>query len=414
MAQIASIAFRILFLLVIDLYAYQAFKAAFPEKTWVKWAYWGVHFAIYLATLIFTLWVMPSGKMPLKYTFWVFSGILTLYVPKLIVVLVLFLEDISRFVKWAYQMLSSKGAPIDGEGVKLSRAAFLSQSALFLGAIPMLGMLYGIIKLKYDYKVNRIKIPIKDLPDELAGFTLTQISDLHTGSYDNKAALEKGIDLVNAQNSDLIVFTGDLINFNISEVEGFEHIYSKLNAKEGVLAVLGNHDYYFNRHEQDDAEKEAHFTKVTQTHATYGWRLLRNEHKLIQKGDKSIAILGVENWSKSPYFPRKGRIDLAIKGAENANVKILLSHDPSHWDGEVRPTYADIDLTLSGHTHGFQFGIEIPGFKWSPAQWAYKQWAGLYQEGKQFLYVNRGFGFLGFSGRVGIRPEIAVFELVKA
>jgi predicted MPP superfamily phosphohydrolase len=398
---IVSLLIRFAFLFVLDLYAFQAVKTIFPTNV-------GIILYLIAASLL-----APQAKdIPVKYLFLVFSVIIALYVPKILMSFVLLLEDASRLFRYFYHIISPP--PITTAGNMISRARFISQMSMLLGIVPFAAIINGVIRTKYNYKVNRIKIPILDLPTQFEGFTITQISDLHTGSYDNLAAVSRGMDMINELKSDLIVFTGDLINFHVSEVEGFQPIYSKLSAKEGVLAVLGNHDYYYREREAGQAEKDAHFEKVTQVHGTYGWKLLRNENHIIEKEGQKLAVIGVENWSKSPYFPRKGEMDKAIQGAEDAAVKVLLSHDPSHWDGEILPKYPSVHLQLSGHTHGFQFGIEIPGFKWSPAKIAYPQWAGLYQKAHQYLYVNRGFGFLGFSGRVGIRPEIAVLELVKA
>lgn len=412
MTSTISILIRVLFLFLIDLYAYQAFKTVFPDKPAVKIGYWVFHLVLYIGTGIL-LPMLFNGSVKPSHIFLIFSGIIALYVPKMLISLVLGVEDITRLFRFIASFFTQNEL-IAANGHKISRARFLSQTALVLGAIPFIAIINGIIRTKYNYQINKIKIPILNLPTEFEGFTITQISDLHSGSYDDLDAVSHGMDLVNAQNSDIIVFTGDLINFNINEVEGFQPIYSKLKSKEGVLAILGNHDYYYTNREADKAEKDAHFEKVTSTHATYGWKLLRNENHIIQRGQAKLAMLGVDNWGKGPYFPKEGKLDLAIKGAENADVKVLLSHDPSHWDAIVRPEFPGVHLTLSGHTHGFQFGIEIPGFKFSPAQWMYPQWAGLYSEGEQHLYVNRGFGFLGFSGRVGIRPEITVLELVRA
>lgn len=408
---ILRILFLCLFLFTIDLYTYQAFKTIFPDKPWLKWAYWGFHVLLYIM-IGGVISFVSSGTMKSSQLILFFSVIIALYIPKLLIGAVLLLEDVTRLFRWiASFFIKTEGNVSTGH--KISRARFLSQTALALGAIPFIAIINGMIRTKYNYQVSKVKIPIIDLPVEFEGFTITQISDLHTGSYDDLDAVSHGMDMVNAQNSDIIVFTGDLINFNIKEVEGFQPIYSKLKSKEGVLAILGNHDYYHSHQSEDKAEQEALFKEVTSTHAKYGWKLLLNENHIIQRGEAKLAMIGVENWGKG-RFPKQGKLDVAIKGTEDSHVKVLLSHDPSHWDAIVRPEFPDVHLTLSGHTHGFQFGVEIPGFKFSPAQWMYPQWAGLYQEGKQYLYVNRGFGFLGFSGRVGIRPEITVLELVRA
>lgn len=406
-----SMILRILFLFALDVYTYQAVKAAFPDKPWIKFAYWGLHLIIY-AAVTFLILRGEQSNWKLSHIFWIFSGIIALYVPKLLIVIVLLFEDITRAFRWVGHLISP---PIDvNPSNAISRSKFLSQLALVAGTVPFVAIVNGIFRTKYNYKVNKITLPIIDLPAEFQGFTITQISDLHTGSFDSKVSMEKGIDLVNAQKSDVILFTGDLVNFKLAEVEGFHPIYSKLTAKEGVFSVLGNHDYYGIPHRNFSDKTQPYFQQLKDIHASFGWNLLMNQSAAIQRGDKSLAIIGVENQGKGPYFPREGRLGDAIKGVENANVKILMSHDPSHWNEEVTTQFKDIHLTLSGHTHGFQFGIEIPGFKWSPAKLMYPQWAGLYQEAKQYLYVNRGFGFLGFSGRVGIRPEITVLELVQA
>ncbi|MBX7242493.1 MAG: metallophosphoesterase [Bacteroidia bacterium] len=411
-----SVLIRIALLLLLDFYTWQAVKTVFPDKPWIKWGYWGFHILLYIAM---ALLIQGIGQIKIRYSFWFFSAIIALYVPKLLIVSVLLMEDITRIVRWIWVNLF----PSDKPEIPLntiSRARFLSQLGLIAGAVPFLAILNGMIRTKYDYKVNRIKVPVKDLPQEFEGFTITQISDLHTGSFDSKAAMERGIDLVNAQNSDTIMFTGDLVNFKLDEVEGFKEIYSKLKAKEGVFSVLGNHDYYGLKDHNFSDKSHPYFQKIKDIHSSYGWQLLMNQHALIRRGEKSLAVIGVENQGKKPaegqraYFPREGKLPQAYAGAESAEVKVLMSHDPSHWDEEVITDFKDIQLTLSGHTHGFQFGIEIPGLKWSPAKLMYPRWAGLYQDSQQHLYVNRGFGFLGFSGRVGIRPEIAVLELVKA
>lgn len=426
-ANIFSIFLRLFLFFLIDLYAFQAFKTAFPDKTWVKAAYWLFHLLSYCA-LAAGFYFMAQGQLKVKYMFWVVTAFIALYVPKLIVVLVMFLEDITRLFRFVWQLISPSEKVYEASvGETISREKFLSKTALILGLIPFGSILYGAIRTKYDYKINKIKVPIENLPDEFEGFTITQISDLHTGSFDSKSAVERGISLVNEQKSDMIVFTGDLVNFKIEEIEGFEDVYRQLKAKEGVYSVLGNHDYFGGGFEK--AEKvingeliqyrkylkdDAHFQKVIAAHKSFGWNILLNENVILQKNDKKMALIGVENSGKLPHFPDEGDLKKAVQGTEDSHFKILLSHDPSHWDREVRKEFKDIALTLSGHTHGAQFGIEIPGIKWSPVKYMYKQWAGLYSENKQHIYVNRGFGFLGFSGRVGIRPEITVLELVKA
>jgi hypothetical protein len=290
----------------------------------------------------------------------------------------------------------------------------MSQIAIAFTVIPAIGFIYGMVRGAYRYRVHRVQVPSKNLPDAFHGFKIVQVSDIHTGSFIDNSALSKAFDIVMQQKPDLILFTGDLVNNHSDETKGFEEVYSKLRAPHGVYSVLGNHDYGdYVQWESLDAKKQ-NLENLKQVHANAGWKLMMNEHVALEKNGEKIALLGVENWGGNMHFPKYGRLDLAYKGAENYPFKILMSHDPSHWEKQIQPKYGDIDLTLSGHTHGFQFGIEIPGLKWSPSKYIYKEWAGLYKADNQYLYVNRGLGFLGYPGRLGIWPEITVIELQKA
>jgi hypothetical protein len=249
------------------------------------------------------------------------------------------------------------------------------------------------------------------VPEAFRGFKIVQISDVHTGSWIRHSAMQQAIDLIHAQKPDLIVFTGDIVNNRTDEAIPFVSMLSRLRAPYGVYSVLGNHDYGDYENWPDEASKKANMEAMYHLHKNLNWDLLLNEHRLIEKDGQQIALIGVENWGAALRFPKYGRLGKASAGTENIPFKILLSHDPSHWDAEIVPKFSDIDLTLSGHTHGFQFGVEIPGFKWSPSQYLYRQWAGLYRHGSQYIYVNRGTGCLGYSGRIGIKPEITVIEL---
>jgi len=411
----------------LDFYGYQAFRTALGKARWLPWLYWGFHLLLYagIAVLIANGRETPRWFFTSFFSFWVVC-----YLPKLFLALPLLIEDVGRLARWSWRRLTtSRVAPPAGAAAepgpdltaqsssgsnKISRSKFISQLALGIASVPFAGTLYGVTLGKYDYRLRRVKIPIANLPQAFEGFTITHISDIHTGSFDDKRAVWRGIEMVNEQNSDLIFFTGDLINTYIDEVKGYEDIFSSLTAPQGVFSVLGNHDYGNYAQWPDERAKADHFKKVIDTHGQFGWNLLMNEHQLIQRDGHRLAIIGVENWGKSRHFPKKGDLAKALDGARDAEVKLLLSHDPSHWDAQVRPEYNDIDVTFSGHTHGFQFGVEIPGVKWSPAQYMYEEWAGLYQKENQYLYVNRGFGFLGFAGRVGIWPEVTVIELTRA
>jgi predicted MPP superfamily phosphohydrolase len=256
-----------------------------------------------------------------------------------------------------------------------------------------------------------VPLSFSNLPQAFKGFKIVHISDVHSGSFQDKTAVKKGIDLINAQHPDLILFTGDLVNDRHDEMLEYMDIFSTLKAKYGVYSTLGNHDYGDYVAWPNAAAKTDNLEKLKNVHAKMGWRLLMNEHVAIEKNNDAFALLGIENWGAKGRFPKYGKMQEAYPGTEKYAFKILMSHDPSHWDAQVKTEYKDIDLMLAGHTHGMQFGLENPYFKWSPVQWMYKQWAGLYEEGNQKLYVNRGFGFIGYPGRVGILPEITLIEL---
>ncbi|GFS04096.1 phosphoesterase [Elysia marginata] len=283
--------------------------------------------------------------------------------------------------------------------------------ALGLSSIPFSGLIYGMWKGKYDFRVLRYSLDFEDLPREFDGFTLTQISDIHSGSFDNKAKVRYAIDLINNQNSDVIFFTGDLVNDRAVELVPWMDIFSKLSAKKGVYSVLGNHDYGDYSKWKSKYEKAQNLKQLKQTQKDLGFDLLLNEHRFLERNGQKISILGVENWG-SRGFRQNGDLEKALENAPEEGFKILLSHDPTHWEKKVLGSNIHIHLTLSGHTHGMQFGVEIPGLvKWSPSQWIYKYWAGLYEESGKYLNVNRGLGFIGFPGRAGIWPEISVITL---
>jgi predicted MPP superfamily phosphohydrolase len=318
------------------------------------------------------------------------------------------LNDAIQIVKFGFLKISQPQAV---SGTPINRSTFLSKMALGIAAVPVFSLIYGVVVNAYNYQFKRVTVKFPNLPKSFDGFTFVQLSDIHSGSFTQTQPIVDVIQKINALNVDLILFTGDLVNNMTSEMEPFMNIFNQLKAKHGVMSITGNHDYGdYVQWETPDAKKE-NFQRFIQTHKDLGWDLLMNENRILERNGEKIAILGIENWGKALHFPKYGKMKEAVVGTEDIPFKILMSHDPSHWDGEVRPEYADIDLTLSGHTHGFQFGIETKYFKWSPSQFVYKQWAGLYQEGKQYLYVNRGFGFLGYPGRVGILPEITVVEL---
>lgn len=320
----------------------------------------------------------------------------------------LFADDLRRIGLWI----------IDKVGINhefnAGRSTFLSKTALVFSSIPFLSLTWGMIRNPYNYKVFRLKLPIKNLSKDLEGFTIVQISDIHAGSFLFKEPIKRAVELINEAQPDLVCFTGDLVNNKADEIEEYMDIFSAIKAPLGVYSVLGNHDYGNYVSWPSPEAKIANMDQLKRNQAQMGWELLLNEHRLLEVGDSTLAVIGVENQSASKRFPQRGDLVHASEQTEQADFRLLLSHDPSHWNQEVTTSFKQIELTLSGHTHGMQFGIEIPGFiKWSPAKFLYKQWAGLYQNDGQALYVNRGLGYLGYPGRVGIKPEITVIELTK-
>tara|TARA_B100000900_G_scaffold384550_1_gene373465 strand:+ start:287 stop:1489 length:1203 start_codon:yes stop_codon:yes gene_type:complete len=340
-----------------------------------------------------------------------FAIFILFYIPKLILIVFIFGEDIFRFFEGIYNYLISNKIN-SNDSFFNGRRKFISQIALGVASIPFISILYGITKGKYNYKILTYTLFFDDLPMEFDGYKITQISDIHSGSFDNKVKVEYGVKLINDQKSDVIMFTGDLVNSKTSEINPWKSTFSKLKAKDGVFSVLGNHDYGDYIKWPTEEAKKNNFSDMLKSQKEMGFQLLLNESRYIEKKDSRLAIIGVENWGKG--FNKKGNLKKAISNIKPNDFKILLSHDPSHWEYEVLKEKTHFQLTLSGHTHGMQFGIEIPGLiKWSPAKWRYKFWAGLYERAGQYLNVNRGFGYLAFPGRVGIWPEISVITLKK-
>lgn len=328
----------------------------------------------------------------------------------------LIIDDLVRLVRWIISLFAHSGPDVQ-EGVhKISRLKFFSQVAMVFTIIPAIGLIYGVVVGAYKFRVHKAKVTAPNLPDAFDGFKIVQISDIHSGSFMSTEPIRKAFQIALDQKPDIIFFTGDLVNNVVDETKEHLETYKMLKAPYGVYSTLGNHDYGDYMQWDSREAKKANLDALKQVHAASGWKLMMNEHVAIEKDGQKIALLGIENWGGNLNFPRYGRLDKAYAGTEDYAFKILLSHDPSHWDKEVKedPRYKDIDLTLSGHTHGMQLGIEIPGIKWSPSKYFYKQWAGLYRQDNQYLYVNRGLGFLGYPGRLGIWPEITVIELHKA
>ena len=344
---------------------------------------------------------------------YVLSFLVMLFVSKVLITLFFLIDDIRRLIIWAVQRITQPHLELGtNEDSTISRSVFLSWIGGVLATLFFGSMAYGFSN-KYNYKIKRVKLHFPNLPDAFDKMKILQISDIHSGSFSNKAVVNKGIDMMLNEKADAILFTGDLVNDRAAEMSDYIDIFSRLNAPMGVYSVLGNHDYGDYVEWPTEKAKEDNLEQLKKIQAKMGWRLLMNEHVALEKDGQQIALLGVENWSASRGFSRHGKLNEAHAGTEKYPFKILMSHDPSHWDAEIRPKYPDIDLTLSGHTHGMQFGVELPHFRWSPVKWAYKQWADLYENGNQKIYVNRGYGFIGYPGRVGILPEITIIQLNK-
>lgn len=395
-------------LLLIDLYAFQAVKTAFRQASTARWAYWGFSLLVYASlAYLFVIFDRDKGPQNIHFQYIMALSILSL-VPKIIVLLGMAGEDVFRIGEGTIRKLAGSEKEFMPD-----RRRFVSQTALALAAIPFAGIIHGVLKGRYNYRVIRKTLIYEDLPSEFDGLQITQISDIHSGSFDNRDKIRYGIDLINEQRSDLILFTGDLVNNRAEEMEPWINEFSRLEAPMGKFSILGNHDYGDYVNWPSGEAKQENILKLYRTHEEIGFRLLRNENVQIEKDGASLDLIGVENWGHG--FVQHGDLDKASAGLEDKSFKILMSHDPSHFDKVVKSFSKFIHLTLSGHTHGMQFGIEIPGLiKWSPVKFRYPKWAGLYEEFGRKLYVNRGFGFLAFPGRVGIWPEVTVLTLRKA
>lgn len=393
---------------IIELYAFQAVKTITKIK-WVQIAYLILSIvAVVFIFYQFTKFDRKVGQTPM--TMFTLGLLLLVLIPKLLIGFFMALEDVIRLLIGTRNYFAN----YDNEASFLpERRQFVSRIALGVAAVPFLSLLYGMTIGKYNFKVIKQTLFFPDLPDEFDGFKVTQISDIHSGSFDNAEKIAYAVNLINEQNSDLLLFTGDIVNTHATEMNPWLETFNKIQKHEfGKFSILGNHDYGVYIDWKNENEKEENFEAIKDIHRQIDFKLLMNENVKIKKGNDEIAIVGVENWGK--HFGEKGDINLASDNLKKEDFKILMSHDPSHWEYVVKNHDKHFQLTLSGHTHGFQFGIEIPGFlKWSPVEYVYKQWAGLYENVGRYIYVNRGLGFHAYPGRVGIMPEITVIELKK-
>jgi len=402
-------------MLLLDVYVFMTVRTVSQssgEKT--KIVVYSIYWLV-SATAIVTILLFPYVQWfqnNIIFRNYIFAIIVGLFFAKIIASVFFLVDDLRRGAMWVMAKLFPKtGVDFVQEQNHISRSAFLSWTGLVFGGSLFTTLVYGFSN-KYNYRLKKIKLSFDNLPSSFKGLKIVQISDIHSGSFTDKAAVNRGVEMVLNAKPDLILFTGDLVNDRADEMKDYMEVFNRIKAPMGVFSTLGNHDYGDYTSWPSAQAKMTNLERLKQIHAELGWRLLMDEHVILEKNNEQIALLGIQNWSAFGRFPKYGKMDKAYPGTEKYPFKILMSHDPSHWDAEVRVKYPDVDLMLSGHTHGMQFGVENPYFKWSPVQWFYKEWAGLYEEGKQKLYVNRGYGFIGYPGRVGILPEITLFELV--
>jgi len=425
MGRLPALIILSVLLLAFDYYCYRAILSVF--KKWkpttkklfsiIWWTYTGI-----LVIGVFAAIYVPS-YLPLYLS--LRSVILVAFfltlVCKIVMLPFLLIDDIRRLIVKINRSFKRKNTAVLTEkepqttvGEPISRSSFIIKAGLITAAIPLTSLTWGISSGAYDYKIKRRTLVLPNLPKAFEGIKLGQISDIHSGSFYNKKAVQGGVDMLLAEKPDFIFFTGDLVNDMATEMRDYQDLFSKVKAPLGVYSVLGNHDYGdYHFGGAPSAAKAKNLQDVIKTHKVMGWDLLMNEHRRLKIDGEEIGILGIENWGMG-RFPKYGRMDLATKGTDDLPVKLLLSHDPSHWRQEVLKKYQQVDAMFSGHTHGMQFGVRTEHYQWSPIQYIYKEWAGLYKEQNQQLYVNVGYGFLGYPGRVGILPEITIFELKRA
>lgn len=401
------------FMVLLDFYFFQGLKAithsaSSRTRLIIFICYWTISISAILLLL-----VLPYLNFENKFfRNTIFACIAGLFFAKVIASSIFLIDDIRRGVQWIAGKVFFSNTEGEGyqAGEKISRSVFLSWTGMLMGGGLFGSLVFGFAN-KYNYQLRRLQLSFEKLPAAFKGLKVVHISDIHSGSFTDKRAVTKGVEKILNEKPDLILFTGDLVNDRSHEMDDFIDIFRELKAPMGVYSILGNHDYGDYTKWDSPEEKQANLERLKNVHADLGWRLMLDENTQLERNGERISLLGVQNIS-GKNFRSYGDLSKAYNGVDDSHFKILMSHDPSHWDAEVRKNYPGIDLMLSGHTHGFQFGVEVPGFKWSPVQYVYKQWAGHYVEGNQQLYINRGFGFIGYPGRVGILPEITVIELV--
>ena len=409
--QTLKIFFICLGLLLADFYLIKGVRFAlkkwkFSQTRVFTDLYWAVSIILILGIFMGILMRMGLG---VRATFMLLFFLLLF--AKLLFLVLMLTDDLRRLIIWLKRRRKSADQPVKQPSIDaIPRSEFLLKAGLLAGSVPLAALTYGTISGVYDYQVKYRTLYLPNLPKAFDGIKLGQISDIHSGSFYNKKAVVGGVEMLMKEKPDFIFFTGDLVNTKTDEMYGYQDIFSKVKAPLGVFSSLGNHDYGDYASWPTEEARAKNFQDIVDTHKNMGWDLLMNENRRLKVGGEEIGILGVENWGSLSRFPKRGRLDLAVKNTDDLPVKLLLSHDPSHWRAQVLQ-YPQIDMMFAGHTHGMQFGIQTKHFQWSPIQYIYKEWAGFYREGQQQLYVNVGYGFLGYPGRVGILPEITIFEL---
>lgn len=420
MGRLPLLIFLSVFLLAFDYYCFRAILIVFKNwkpntKKWFAVLWWG-----YTLLLVIGVFTAIYANLFLSLRSMILVAFFLTVTCKIVMLPFLLIDDLRRlFILLTTRRKKQVLTKVSGNqkvqtAESISRSAFIIKAGLITAAVPLTSLSWGIANGAYDYRVKRRTLVLPNLPAAFEGIKLGQITDVHSGSFYNQKAVLGGIEMLLGEKPDLIFFTGDLVNNLANEMRDYQDIFAKVKAPLGVYSVLGNHDYgdyYFGR--ESSPAKIKNLQDVMSTHKRMGWDLLINENRRIKIGNEEIGILGIENWGMG-RFPKYGKMEEAVKNTDDLPVKLLLSHDPSHWRGEVLEKYPQIDAMFSGHTHGMQFGVRTENFQWSPVQYIYKEWAGLYQEQNQQLYVNVGYGFLGYPGRVGILPEITIFELKRA
>ncbi len=401
-------------LLCIDWYFYQSVSTVMKnssdnKKNIAAYIYWG--FSIFSALLILSAVFFNYTSFPKFVRVYCWAIVLVILLVKIVGCLFILTDDLIRLFRWGFSYIPA------ADGVEkshsISRLKFVNQIGLLVAALPFTALIYGMIKGGFDIRVKKTRLVLPNLPDAFNGLRIVQISDIHCGSFTIPAHFENAAKMIEMQKPDILFFTGDLVNDLASETDDFIETFSKMKAPMGTYSSLGNHDYADYITWDSKEAKAKNLEDLKAVHAKVGWRLLLNENVALERGGEKIALIGIENWG-ARGFTKYGNLKKAYEGAENYPVKILLSHDPSHWEAQVLKEYPNIDLTFAGHTHGMQFGVDLPHFKWSPVKYFYKQWSGLYEQAGQYLYVNTGLGFIGYPGRVGMLPEITVVELYNA